>query len=98
MQWPFVWIALGLGLLLALVLLTTGALADDAERALPLLTQLMIAEFGFFLTAIGAGAGLRASRAGGFTAAQAIAVAGCVLLAGGFLWLGVRLWPGGGGL
>lgn len=97
MKLPFPWIALGVGLLLALVLIKTGALPDGGEPVLPLLTELILAEFGFFLTAIGAGMAVRTLLSQGFTAALATAVTGCVLLAGGFLWLGLQLWPGAGG-
>jgi len=90
---PFPWIALGVGLLLALVLVSSGALPGAGERGLPLLTQLVIAEFGFFLTAIGAVMAVRTLLSGGFTVAPASAVAGCALLATGFLWLGLQLWP-----
>lgn len=96
MKLPFPWIALGTGLVLALVLIKTGAWPDAGERSLPLLTQLIIAEFGFFLTAIGAGMAVRTLLSRGFVAAQVLAVAGCVLLAGGFLWLGLQLWPQAG--
>lgn len=95
MKLPFPWVALGVGLLLALVLLRTGAMPGDAERSLPLLTQLIIAEFGFFLTAIGAGVAARSIKSRGFVAATAAALSGCALLAAGFLWLGLQLWPGG---
>jgi hypothetical protein len=90
---PFSWMALGVGLLIALLLLKTGALAPEAARSLPLLTLLIVAEFGFFLTAIGAGLAIRHLLAQGFDVALSIALAGCVALAGGFLWLGLRLWP-----
>jgi hypothetical protein len=95
-KWPFAWLALGVGLLLALVLLQTGAMGPEGGRSLPLLTQLILTEFGFFLAAIGAATGIRRLMAGGFNLALFIAVAGCGLLMPGFLWLGLRLWPGGG--
>lgn len=91
---PFPWLALGVGLLLALVLIKTGALPGGREGSLPLLTQLIIAEFGFFLTAAGAGMAVRTMQSQGATAALVTAVAGCVLLTAGFLWLGLQLWPG----
>ena len=96
MKLPFAWVALGVGLLVALVLVQTGALEPETERSLPLLTQLIVTEFGFFLTAIGAGTAVRGMLRGGFQPALLIAVAGCVLLAAGFLWLGLKLWPGAG--
>jgi hypothetical protein len=93
---PFSWVALGVGLLIALVLLKTGALAPEAARSLPLLTLLIVTEFGFFLTAIGAGLAIRSLVSQGFNVGLALALAGCVALAGGFLWLGLQLWPAGG--
>ena len=96
MKWPFAWLALGVGLLLALVLLQTGAMGPEAGRSLPLLTLLIITEFGFFLTVIGAATGIRRLMAGGFNLTLFIALVGCGLLAAGFLWLGLQLWPGSG--
>lgn len=93
MKWPFAWLALGVGLLLALVLLQTGAMGPEAERSLPLLTLLIVTEFGFFLTAIGAATAIRRLTTGGFNLTLSIALAGCGLLAAGFLWLGLQLWP-----
>ena len=83
---PFPWLALGIGLLIALLQLGAG------DR-LPLLTRLIVAEFGFFLTLIGAGLALRDLRAGGLRATLLLAAVGCGLLAAGFLWLGLQLWP-----
>jgi hypothetical protein len=93
---PFPWIALGVGLVLALVMIKTGALQGGGEPGLPLLTRLIMAEFGFFLTAIGAGMATRNMLLQGFSASLAAAAAGGVLLAAGFLWLGLKLWPGAG--
>lgn len=96
MRLPFPWVALGVGLLLAVVLLNSGAMPQAGERSLPLLTQLIVAEFGFFLTAIGAGMAVRTIMARGFTVSLVAVLSGCVSLAAGFLWLGLQLWPGGG--
>jgi len=90
---PFPWVALGVGLLIVLLLMLTGALQPETARSLPLLTHLIVAEFGFFLTAIGAGMAVRDMLSGGRMASLLIAAAGCGLLAAGFLWLGVQLWP-----
>lgn len=96
MRLSFAWVAPALGLILALVLLRSGALAPAGERSLPLLTLLIVSEFGFFLTAIGAGAAGRSIMARGFSAAMAVALAVSAAMAGGFLWLGLRLWPEAG--
>ena len=87
-------IALGLGLILAVVLAWSGALGPEQPHALPLLTLLLISEFGFLVTAVGAGLGARALMRGGFVLGQGLVVLGCAALAAGFLIVGVGLWPG----
>lgn len=96
MKLPFPWVALGVGLVLTLLLMQTGALQPQPERSLPLLTQLIITEFGFFLTAIGAAMAVRVMVSRGLNLPSLIAAAGCGLLSAAFLWLGVRLWPEAG--
>ncbi len=95
MKNSFPWLALGLGLLLAVVLLQTGATRPDGEHSLPLLTMLIMSEFGFFLCAIGAGLGIRTLLKQEFSYSLLAVVLGCCVLAAGFLWLGIVLWPGG---
>ena len=82
-------------MLIALLLLVTGALGPEEGRRLPLLTLLIVAEFGFFLTAAGAFMAVRAQLHAAFSGALAMVALGCALLAVLFVWLGVRLWPGG---
>ena len=96
MKLPFPWVALGTGLLLALLLMQGGALHPAAGFRLPLLTQLIVAEFGFFRTAIGAGLAVRDVLSRGLNIPLLVAAAGCGLLSVGFLWLGLQLWPGSG--
>lgn len=96
MKRSFSWVALGLGLLLALLLLNTGALGPESERSLPLLTLLIISEFGFVLNLIGAGVAAKTLLGERGGPAILFALLGCVALAVGFLWLGLQLWPGGG--
>lgn len=91
----FPWIALSLGLLVMVTLLGAGALRPAEEHGLPLLTMLIVDEFGFFLTAIGAGIGVSALSKQGLRASLLITTVACGLLAAGFLFLGLRLWPGG---
>ncbi len=89
---PFPWIALGVGLFLALGMLLGGAAAPADERALPLLTLLLGAELGFLVT--GAGAVVAARRlAAGVGAVPVMLFAACAALAVGFAWLGLALWP-----
>ena len=54
----FPWLALGLGLLVAVGLVLSGALSPEGRYELPLLTMLIVNEVGFFVTAIGAGVGI----------------------------------------
>ncbi|MGD2081591.1 MAG: hypothetical protein PVF91_01410 [Chromatiales bacterium] len=90
----FPWVALGVGLILALVLVQSGATSPATEQALPLLTLLLISEFGFLVTAVGALLGARTLVSRGFVLRQALVVAGCTALSAGFLILGLDLWPG----
>ena len=94
MQRSYPWLALGLGLLLALLLLRFGPTPDGG--GLPLLTALLISEFGFLLTVIAAGFSLRDLLRDGVQAVCLLLLAGNVLLALNFLRTGLALWPGAG--
>ena len=94
MRISFPWLALGLGLVIAMVLISAGAVGPAAGRSLPLLTLLMVAEFGFFLNAIGAGLAIRQLIQQGLNPGVILSASGCVALAAGFAWLGLQLWPG----
>jgi hypothetical protein len=89
------WLALGLGVLVAFGLLQSGALPADGNYALPMLTMLIINEFGFFVTAIGAGVGINKLLAGGVRLQLLLVTLADGVLAAGFLYLGIKLWPGG---
>ena len=91
----FPWIALSLGLLVMVTLLGAGALRPAEEYGLPLLTMLIVDEFGFFLTAIGAAIGINVMSKQGIRASLLITTLACILLAAGFVFLGLRLWLGG---
>jgi hypothetical protein len=95
MKLSFPWLALSLGLTIAMILVVSGAVDPASKPVLPLLTLLIMTEFGFFVTAIGAVQALRTGFAQGFGFALLTVIAGCALLAVGFLWLGLTLWPGG---
>ncbi len=90
----FPWLALGMGLLVATGLLMSGALSPEANYKLPHLTMLIVNEFGFFVTAIGAGVGINTLTKEGMQTALLTVIIGCVLMAAGFLYLAIRLWPG----
>jgi uncharacterized membrane protein YadS len=91
----FPWLALGMGLLVALGLLTSGVLGPAEGHALPLLTMLIVNEFGFFVTAIGAGVGINSMLRSGADPLLLLVTLGCAILAAGFLYLAILLWPGG---
>lgn len=95
MKLSFPWLALGLGLLVALVLAASGALGPEEGRRLPLLMLLIMTEFGVLVTAIGAGVAIRAMLRQGVGFALLAVTLACVVLAALFLWLGIALWPGG---
>ncbi|MCG6899281.1 MAG: hypothetical protein LJE75_04690 [Gammaproteobacteria bacterium] len=90
----FPWLALGMGLLVAAGLLSSGVLSANANYALPLLTLLIVNEFGFFVTAIGAGVGINRLLRDGMQPALLMVIISDAILAGGFLYLAIRLWPG----
>ncbi|MET0067570.1 MAG: hypothetical protein ABW076_14580 [Candidatus Thiodiazotropha sp.] len=92
MKANFPWISAGLGLTLAMVLISSGIFKDPAERGLPLLTSLFISEFGFLVTAAGAFVSgksvLETERRG----SQILLMAVCGALALAFFILGLNLW------
>ena len=94
MQRSYPWLALGVGLLLALLLMR---FAPAGAGGMPLLTALLISEFGFLLTAIAAAVSLRDLLRKGFRAVCLLLLAGNVLLAVNFLRLGLLLWPDASG-
>jgi len=94
-RFAFPWLAFGIGLLLAAFLFVSGARNPGAPHALPLLTLLIVTEFAFFLTAIGAVLGARALLRRGLDPGLSLTTLGCAALAVGFLVLGISLWPGG---
>jgi len=95
MKFSYPWLALGLGLIIAVILVVSGAVDSASKPALPLLTRLIMAEFGFFVTAFGAGQAIRIGLTQGFGFALLAVIAGCSLLSIGLMWLGISLWPGG---
>lgn len=94
MKMSFPWLALGIGLLVALVLLQGGALGEVEAMRLPLLTMLIVNEFGFFVTVAGVALGGRDLKRQGMRLPLLLATLGCGLLTLLFVVLGVVLWPG----
>ena len=91
----FPWLALGLGLIVAVGLGMSGVFSPEGTYKLPLLTMLIVNEFGFFVTAIGAGLGINALLAKGITPVLLGISIADALMAVMFLYLGIQLWPGG---
>ncbi|MEA2079236.1 MAG: hypothetical protein U9P00_05150 [Pseudomonadota bacterium] len=91
MKYSYPWLALGLGLVLSLVLYRYGATVSG--EGMPLLTALLMSEFGFLVTAIAAGMGLRDLMKQGIQAATLLPLIGNLLLAANFLRMGLAFWP-----
>ncbi len=91
----FPWLALGLGLIVAVGLVMSGAFSPESNYKLPLQTMLIVNEFGFFVTAIGAGIGINTLVGKGKTPVLLGITVADGLMAAMFLYLGIQLWPGG---
>ncbi|MGD8914611.1 MAG: hypothetical protein PVI97_17940 [Candidatus Thiodiazotropha sp.] len=92
-NFPFV--ALGIGLFMMLFVMKGSETSDDGITAIPLLTLLVVSEFAFFVTAVGAYFGARHIQADGMKPLNTASTLICMLLSVGFLWLGIALWPSG---
>ncbi len=86
-------LAFGMGLLVAVGLLKSGALGPAEGYDLPMLTMLIVNEFGFFVTAIGAGVGINAMMGKRVSPSGLFFVITNAIMALLFLYLGIRLWP-----
>ena len=91
----FPFIALALGLFLMGVLYKTGAADPGAEPVLPLLTVLIISEFGFIVMAAAVYLGVRTLAKNGIDIVLGIVTLVCAMLAVEFMLIGFRHWPGG---
>jgi hypothetical protein len=90
----FPFIAFGLGLFLMGVLTLTGARDPGAELVLPLLTVLIISEFGFLVMAAAVFLGGQILVKNGFDIVLAIAILLCGMLGVEFMLIGIAHWPG----
>lgn len=93
MKRSFPWVALGIGLFLALVLLRFSPLNVGGQFTLPLLTALLMSELGFLLTAAGVFVSGRELLQQGWRGRSLMLLLGNLLLAVNFLRLGLALWP-----
>jgi purine-cytosine permease-like protein len=76
------------------ILLGAGALGQTAEHKLPLLTLLLISEFGFFVCAAGLGFGISFWEKTQKKAPLLLLCVGCLLLMALFAFCGLNLWSG----
>lgn len=90
----FPFIALALGLFLMGILLKTGAANPDAEPVLPLLTVLIISEFGFIIMLIAVILGVQTLVKNGFEIVLAVVTLVCGMLGVEFMVIGIEHWPG----
>lgn len=89
----FPWLALGAGLLIALIFLLTDGFLPDSEHGLPLLMRLLMCEFAFLLNAAGLFLSFRSMRDKGISFSGIAVAIGCLMLAGFFFYAGLLLWP-----
>jgi hypothetical protein len=90
----FPWLAMGIGLVVALVLNIVGATKPAEEHLLPLLTMLLMSEFGFFVSVAGAISGMRAWLKQRNNYTLLFVAISCAVLAIGLLLIGIVLWKG----
>lgn len=90
----FPFIALAIGLFLMGVLFTTGAIDPDTELVIPLLTVLIISEFGFIVMASAVFLGIQTMARNGFDIVLSIVTLLCGMLAVEFMLTGIEHWPG----
>ena len=92
-QNQFPWLALGTGLLFALVLLLTEGYLPESKQGLPLLLRLFMSEFAFLLNLAGLIVSIRAMFAQGPNFSRITLAIGCLMLAAFFFYMGILLWP-----
>ena len=98
MQKSITWLTLGIGLFLALILFRFSPLSASSGFSLPMLTALLMSEFGFIITVIGAGISVRDVLKQGVELRPAALLIGNLLLALNFINQGLSLWAESGGL
>lgn len=89
----FPWLTLGVGLVLALVLVWFSPLNRSIPVAMPLLMALFMAELGFLVTAAGAMTAIYKIRSSGMDNRLMVLVAGNLVLAVNLAYVGYVLWP-----
>ncbi|MCU7845847.1 MAG: hypothetical protein KZQ93_18600 [Candidatus Thiodiazotropha sp. (ex Monitilora ramsayi)] len=94
MSFTFPWLAAGIGFVLTLVLMQSGALSSQESLSLPLLTLLFISEFGFLVTTAGGVVAVRTLLQSGRRWSNLFIAAACFSLAITFFIVGLHLWYG----
>jgi len=89
----FPYVALPLGVVFFLTVIAGREQGMDGATTLPLLTLLVVSEFAFFATGIGAYIGLKHTQAVGIKPLYVLASVLCALLSVRFMFLGIDLWP-----
>jgi len=89
----FPYIALSLCSILLLLVLRGRHIGPDGATEIPLLTLLVVSEFSFIVTAIGAYIGFKECRSKGIVSIYTLATVSCLLLSIYFMLLGIDLWP-----
>lgn len=94
MKRAFPWIAIAIGLTIILALFGLHPLSAGTTPKLPLLTALLMAEFGFLVNAAAFIFGIQHYFAGGSTKTGLLLLPVNFLLAVYLLLAGFKLWPG----
>ncbi len=88
------WIALFIGLFFSLVLVWNASENSSSQYQLPLLTLLLMCEFGSLINLISAGIGVRHLITQGFNKLDLLFLVGNLILAVNLLLQGLKLWQG----
>lgn len=90
----FPYVALFLGMMFMLVVVLGGQVNEATNSTrLPLLTLLIVCEFAFFLTAIGAFVSIKQILSQGVSVKMVIVALLCALSAITFMTKGISFWP-----
>jgi hypothetical protein len=92
MKRTFLWFALGTGLAFSLILTWDASENSSSNYQLPLLTILLMSEFGCLVNAIAAGIGIRNLSTQGFNKLGIFILLGNLILTVSLFLAGLKLW------
>ena len=92
-KYNFPYIAFAMSVFFLLVVTIGGQESEGGSTKLPLLTLLVVSEFAFFLSAIGAYLSIRRILDIGYSAIHALLGVSCVILSIRFIVMGIDFWP-----